>query len=107
MAVGIIGGATATHPKANLMRKILGISSAREFANVLAALGLAQNFGALRALAEEGIQKGHMVLHSRIVAVSAGAMGEEIERLGEMMVKERKIRADVAAEMLKKIRGSG
>lgn len=104
MAVGIIGGATATHPKAKLMRKILGISSAREFANVLAALGLAQNFGAIRALAVEGIQKGHMELHARNVAVSAGAVGGEIDRLTEMMVSERRIRADAAVEMLKKIR---
>ncbi|MCL5874840.1 MAG: hydroxymethylglutaryl-CoA reductase, degradative [Candidatus Thermoplasmatota archaeon] len=106
MAVGIVGGATATHPKAKLMRKILGISSAKEFANVLASVGLAQNFGAIRALAMEGIQKGHMELHARNVAVSAGAKGEEVDRLAEMMVKERKIRGDVAAEMLKKLRGS-
>jgi hydroxymethylglutaryl-CoA reductase len=106
MAVGIVGGATATHPKAKLMRKILGISSAKEFANVLAAVGLAQNFGAIRALAMEGIQKGHMELHARNVAVSAGARGEEIDKLADMMVKERKIRGDVAAEMLKKLRGT-
>jgi len=104
LAVGIVGGATATHPKAKLMRKVLGISSAKEFANVLASVGLAQNFGAIRALAMEGIQKGHMGLHARNVAVSAGAKGEEIDRLAEMMVKERKIRGDVAAEMLRKIR---
>lgn len=104
LAVGLVGGATATHPKAKLMRKILGITTAREFADVLAALGLAQNFGAIRALAVEGIQKGHMGLHARNVAVSAGAKGEEIDILTEMMVKERKIRGDIAAEMLKKIR---
>ncbi len=104
LAVGIVGGATATHPKAKLMRKVLGISSAKEFANVLASVGLAQNFGAIRALAMEGIQKGHMGLHARNVAVSAGAKGEEIDKLAEMMVKERKIRGDVAAEMLRKIR---
>ena len=106
LAVGIVGGATVTHPKAKLMRKILGITSAREFADVLASVGLAQNFGAIRALAVEGIQKGHMELHARNVAVSAGAKGEEIDRIAEMMVKERRIRGDVAAEMLKKIRGS-
>lgn len=106
MAIGIVGGATATHPKAKLMRKILGITSAREFANVLAALGLAQNFGALRALAMEGIQKGHMELHARNVAISVGAKGKEVERLTEMMVKERKIRSDIAAELLKKLRES-
>lgn len=106
MAVGLVGGATVTHPKARLMRKVLGISTAREFADVLAALGLAQNFGALRALAVEGIQKGHMELHARNVAVSAGATGKEIDILSAMMVKERRIRADVAVEMLKKIRES-
>lgn len=106
MAVGIIGGATATHPKAKLMRKILDISTAKEFANVLAALGLAQNFGAIRALAVEGIQRGHMGLHARNVAVAAGAKGKEIEIITEMMVKERKIRSDFAAEMLKKLRES-
>jgi len=107
LAVGIVGGATATHPKAKLMRKILGISSAKEFANVLASVGLAQNFGAIRALAMEGIQKGHMELHARNVAVSAGAKGAEIDKVAEMMVKERKIRVDVAAEMLKVVRGKG
>ncbi len=106
LAVGIVGGATATHPKARLMRKILGVSTAAEFANVLAAVGLAQNFGAIRALASEGIQRGHMELHARNVAISAGAKGEEIDRIAEMMVKERKIRSDVAAEMLRKMRGS-
>lgn len=107
LAVGIVGGATATHPKAKLMRKVLGISSAKEFANVLAAVGLAQNFGAIRALAAEGIQKGHMELHARNVAVSAGAKGAEIDTIAEMMVSEKKVRSDVAAELLKKIRGSG
>ena len=106
MAVGIIGGATATHPKAKLMRKILGISSAKEFANVLASVGLAQNFGAIRALAVEGIQQGHMSLHARNVAIAAGAKGEEVDKIAEMMVKERKVRADFAAEILKKVRGS-
>ena len=106
MAVGIVGGATATHPKAKLMRKILGISSAKEFANVLASVGLAQNFGAIRALAVEGIQQGHMSLHARNVAIAAGAKGEEVDKIAEMMVKERKVRADIAAEILKKVRGS-
>ncbi|MFG1445999.1 MAG: hydroxymethylglutaryl-CoA reductase, degradative [Thermoplasmatales archaeon] len=104
LAVGIVGGATASHPKARLMRKILGISSAKEFANVLASVGLAQNFGAVRALAMEGIQKGHMELHARNVAISAGAKGEEVDKVAEMMVRERKIRSDIAAEMLKKVR---
>lgn len=104
LAVGIVGGATVTHPKAKLMRKILGISSAKEFANVLASVGLAQNFAAIRALAMEGIQKGHMELHARNVAISAGAMGDEIDMVAEEMIKQRKIRVDVAGEILKKLK---
>ncbi len=106
MAVGIVGGATSTHPKAKIARKILNVSSAQEFAGVLAAVGLAQNFAAIRALATEGIQRGHMELHARNVAISAGAVGDEIDRVSEYMVKERKIRLDVAQEYLKKIRES-
>ncbi len=105
MAVGIVGGATATHPKAKLMRKIMKIESAKEFSNVLAAVGLAQNFAAIRALAMEGIQKGHMELHARNIAISAGAIGSEIDRVAEEMVKEKKIRVDNAQEILKRIRG--
>jgi len=104
MAVGIVGGATVTHPKAKLMRKILGITSAREFADVLGAVGLAQNFAAIRALASEGIQKGHMELHARNVAISAGAKGEEIDRVAEIIVRDKMIRVDYASEILKKIR---
>ena len=104
MAVGIVGGATVTHPKAKLMRKILGITSAREFADVLGAVGLAQNFAAIRALASEGIQKGHMELHARNVAISAGARGEEIDRVAEIIVRDKMIRVDYASEILKKIR---
>jgi len=104
MAVGIVGGATVTHPKAKLMRKILGIKSAREFADVLGAVGLAQNFAAIRALASEGIQKGHMELHARNVAISAGAKGEEIDRVAEIIVRDKMIRVDYASEVLKKIR---
>ena len=104
MAVGIVGGATVTHPKAKLMRKILGITSAREFADVLGAVGLAQNFAAIRALASEGIQKGHMELHARNVAISAGAKGEEIDRVAEIIVRDKMIRVDYASEVLKKIR---
>ncbi len=104
MAVGIVGGATASHPKAKLMRKILKVESAREFSNVLASVGLAQNFAAIRALAMEGIQKGHMELHARNVAISAGATGSEIDRVAEEMVKRRAIRIDVAQELLMEMR---
>ncbi|NPA75874.1 MAG: hydroxymethylglutaryl-CoA reductase, degradative [Euryarchaeota archaeon] len=104
MAVGIIGGATSTHPKAKIARKILGVQSGREFAEVLAAVGLAQNFAALRALATEGIQRGHMSLHARNIAVMAGAKGEEIDRVAEQLVKERKVRVDRAKEILAELR---
>lgn len=105
MAVGIVGGATSTHPKAKIARKILNIRSAQEFAGILAAVGLAQNFAAIRALATEGIQRGHMELHARNVAISAGAVGQEIDLVADYMVKEKKIRLDIAQEYLKKLRG--
>ncbi|MGC8546089.1 MAG: hydroxymethylglutaryl-CoA reductase, degradative [Thermoplasmata archaeon] len=104
MAVGIVGGATASHPKAKIMRKILRVDSAKEFSNVLASVGLAQNFAAIRALAMEGIQKGHMELHARNVAISAGAAGSEIDKVAEEMIKRKAIRADVALEILNGIR---
>ncbi len=104
LAVGIIGGATSSHPKAKIARKILGIKTAREFSEVLAAVGLAQNFAALRALATEGIQKGHMSLHARNIAIMAGAKGDEIEKVAEILAKEGKVRVDRAKEILEKIR---
>jgi hydroxymethylglutaryl-CoA reductase len=104
IAAGIVGGATASHPKAKVMRKIMGVNSAKEFANILASVGLAQNFAAIRALAMEGIQKGHMELHARNVAISAGAIWKEVDLVAEEMVKERKMRTDVASDILNKIR---
>jgi len=100
MAVGLIGGAVRTHPTAKVAMKILGVKSANEFAEVLAAVGLAQNLGALRALAHEGIQRGHMSLHARNIAVTAGATGKLIDLVAEQMVKERKVRMDRAKEIL-------
>jgi hydroxymethylglutaryl-CoA reductase len=100
MAVGLIGGAVRTHPIAKIAIKILGVKSANEFAEVLAAVGLAQNLGALRALAHEGIQRGHMSLHARNIAVAAGATGDLINTVSERMVKERKIRMDRAKELI-------
>jgi hydroxymethylglutaryl-CoA reductase len=97
---GIVGGTTAAHPIAQISLKILGVKSAREFAGVLAAVGLAQNLGALRALASEGIQQGHMALHARQVAISAGATGEQIDRIAEMLVSEKNIRLSRAKELL-------
>ena len=104
IAVGTIGGATKVNPLAKICLKILGVSSAEELARVLAAVGLAQNFAALRALATEGIQRGHMELHARNVAIMAGAVGEEIDKVVEVLVRERKVRLDRAKEVLEEIR---
>lgn len=107
MAVGLIGGAVRTHPIAKISLKILGVKTANEFAEVLAAVGLAQNLGALRALAHEGIQRGHMSLHARNIAVAAGATGELIDLVAEKMVEERKIRMDRAKELIEQFRATG
>jgi hydroxymethylglutaryl-CoA reductase len=107
MAVGLIGGAVRTHPIAKIALKILGVKTANEFGEVLAAVGLAQNLGALRALAHEGIQKGHMSLHARNIAVAAGAEGEMIDSVAQKMVQERKIRMDRAKELIDQIQASG
>jgi len=107
MAVGLIGGAVKTHPIAKIAVKILGVKTANEFGEVLAAVGLAQNLGALRALTNEGIQRGHMALHARNIAVAAGATGELIDLVAEKMVKERKIRMDRAKELIELHKTSG
>lgn len=105
MAVGLVGGATKTNPIARAAVKILGVKTATEMGEVFAALGLAQNFAAMRALATEGIQRGHMGLHSRNVAIQAGATGELVDKIAEIMVKEKKIRADRAKELLEEMMG--
>jgi len=107
MAVGLIGGAVRTHPIAKIAIKILGVKTANEFAEVLAAVGLAQNLGALRALAHEGIQRGHMSLHARNIAVAAGATGKLIDLVAEKMVQEHKIRMDRAKELIEQYKASG
>ncbi|MDW7977864.1 MAG: hydroxymethylglutaryl-CoA reductase, degradative [Candidatus Caldarchaeum sp.] len=104
LAVGIVGGATRTNPVAKLSLKILGVKSARELAEVMAAVGLVQNLAALRALAAEGIQAGHMSLHAKNIAVMAGAVGDEIDIVAEAMVREKTIRVDRAEEILSEIR---
>jgi len=104
LAVGTVGGATKVHPTARLALKILGVESARELAEVMCAVGLAQNLAALRALATEGIQRGHMELHARQVAIAVGAEGELIERVAERMVQERVIRPDRAEAILAELR---
>jgi hydroxymethylglutaryl-CoA reductase len=103
VAVGLIGGATAVHPIAKVTKKILGIRTATELGEVIAAVGLAQNLAALRALATEGIQRGHMRLHARNVAAMAGATGDLIDKVADAMVKEKKVRIDRAKEILEEL----
>ncbi len=105
MAVGLVGGATATHPTAKANVKLLGVKTASELAQVIAAVGLAQNFAALRALATEGIQRGHMSLHARNIAIMAGATVDEVDRVVERLVAQKVIRVDRAQEILRDIRG--
>lgn len=107
MAVGLMGGAVRTHPIARIAIKILGVKTANEFGEVCAAVGLAQNLGALRALAHEGIQRGHMSLHARNIAVMAGATGQQIDIIAAKMVEERKVRMDRAQELLDKYKTTG
>jgi len=102
MAVGIVGGATRVHPSARAAIKLMGIQSARELAEIIVSVGLAQNLAALRAT--EGIQRGHMGLHARQVAIAAGAAGDEVDRVAGQMVQERTVRIDRAAEILSEIR---
>jgi len=104
MAVGIIGGAANIHPKAKLCRKILGIKTAKELAEVTAALGLAQNFAAVFALSTVGIQKGHMSLHAKNIAVMAGATDDQIDIVADRMIKEGKVKLDRAKEILEEIK---
>jgi hydroxymethylglutaryl-CoA reductase len=104
LAVGIVGGATRVHPTARLALQILGVSHAHELAEIIAAVGLAQNLAAIRALATEGIQRGHMALHARQVAIAAGAAGEEIDVVAAAMVAERVIRGDRAHDLLANLR---
>lgn len=105
MAVGIVGGATRVNPIAKVALKILGVKSAKELAEVMGAVGLAQNLAALRALVREGIQRGHMKLHARQLAIAAGAVGDEVDRVVSEMLKEGVIRLDKAKEILTKLRG--
>lgn len=100
LALGIVGGTTRVHPLARLALKILAVESAQELAQIAAAVGLAQNLGALRALATEGIQPGHMELHARQIAIAAGATGEQIERVAQQLVAEGNIRLARAQEIL-------
>jgi hydroxymethylglutaryl-CoA reductase len=104
VAAGIIGGSTRVHPAARIALKILGVRTARELAEVIVSVGLAQNLAALRALATEGIQRGHMRLHARQVAIAAGASGGEADRIAEQLVAEKAIRTDRAEELVRRQR---
>jgi hydroxymethylglutaryl-CoA reductase len=106
LALGVVGGATRVHPTAQVALKILGIETARELAEIVAAVGLAQNLAALRALATEGIQRGHMRLHARQVAVAAGAQRDEIDTVVQRMAVKGVIRVDVAEAILDEVRGT-
>jgi len=104
LAVGLVGGATRAHPTAQASVKLLGVETARELASVIASVGLAQNLAACRALAAEGIQRGHMTLHARTVAASAGADVDEIGEVAARIVADRKIRVEHARDVLAQLR---
>ena len=104
IAAGIVGGATRTHPLARLSIKMLGVDSAQELSQVMVCVGLANNFAALRAMVTEGIQKGHMKLHAKNIAIIAGAEGKLIDLVEERMIRENDIRVSTAARILKEIK---
>lgn len=104
MALGLIGGATAVHPVAKTVVKILGVKSALDLGEIAAAVGLGQNLAALRVLAAEGVQRGHMSLHAKNIAVMAGAVGREVDEVSGRLVAEKKVRMDRAKELLKQLR---
>ncbi len=101
MAVGIVGGATKVHPTAQAALKLMGVETAAELAEIIVSVGLAQNLAALRALATEGIQRGHMSLHARQVAIAAGAEGEMVDVVAGQMVAEGVVRIDRAEEIMR------
>ncbi|OLS24056.1 MAG: 3-hydroxy-3-methylglutaryl-coenzyme A reductase [Candidatus Thorarchaeota archaeon AB_25] len=104
MAVGLVGGATKVHPVARASVNILGVKTASELGHVIASVGLAQNLAALRALVSEGIQKGHMALHARNVAATAGARGNQVDVIAEKMVKEKNVKVERAKELLEELK---
>ena len=104
MAVGLVGGATKVHPVARASVKILGVETATELGHVIASVGLAQNLAALRALASEGIQKGHMALHARNVAATAGARGDQVDIIAEKLIKEKNVKVERAKELLEELK---
>jgi hydroxymethylglutaryl-CoA reductase len=105
MPVGLIGGATKLHPTAQAALEIMGVRSAEHLARLIAAVGLAQNFAALRVLATTGVQQGHMSLHAQNIALMAGAKGDEVDRVAERLRERGTVRVDVAEEVLQELRG--
>jgi len=101
LAVGTVGGATRVHPAARACLRLLGVASAQELAQIVVSVGLAQNLAALRALATEGIQRGHMGLHARQVAIAAGAEGDQVEKVAHQLVLEGIVRLDRAEAILR------
>lgn len=106
MATGLVGGATRSHPMAQVARKILGVETAVELGEVMCAVGLAQNLGALRALTQEGIQQGHMRLHARNLVVMAGASGDLIDKAVQELVDSGEIRFPKAQEIVNRLKAS-
>jgi len=104
LAMGLVGGATAIHPLAKLVVKVLGVKTATDLAEITAAVGLGQNLSALRALASEGIQRGHMSLHAINIAAMVGAKGEEIDIVANQLAAEGNVRVDRAEAILKQVR---
>ena len=104
LAVGLVGGATRLHPTAQQNLEVLGVETAAGLARIIGAVGLAQNFAALRALATTGIQKGHMALHAQNVALLAGALGDEVDALAAALVEAGEVRQDVAERLLRELR---
>jgi hydroxymethylglutaryl-CoA reductase len=100
LALGTVGGATRVHPAAQACLALMGVENARQLAEITVSVGLAQNLAALRALATEGIQRGHMALHARQVATSAGAVGEMVDKVAARMVQEGVVRLDRAQDLL-------
>jgi hydroxymethylglutaryl-CoA reductase len=107
LAVGVVGGATKVHPAAQVALKLLGVAHAHELAEICVCAGLASNLAAMRALATEGIQRGHMSLHARQIALAAGAQGSEVDIIAARMVQERQIKPARAEALLAELRASG
>ena len=106
LPIGAVGGSINFHPAAKMTKEILGYRSASELESIIASVGLAQNFSAIKALVTEGIQKGHMGLHSRSLAISAGAVGDEIEQLSQLLKGEKNMNLATAQSLLAQIRGA-